>query len=266
MDYEKKAKEIRAEILKMLFACQSGHPGGSLSCVEMLMALYYDTMKGLDPKNPKNPERDRFVLSKGHSCPTLYAILADLGYFPKSDLASLRQLHSHLQGHPDCKKTPGVDVNTGSLGQGASISIGLALGAKLKNKTWQTYTVLGDGECQEGLVWEAAMSAAHYKLDNLTWMLDYNHLQIDGSNEDVMDLGDINAKFKAFGWEVYDVDGHDIKAIDEALQAPHNGKPKFICCHTVKGKGVSFMENQFGWHGSPMNKEQFEKAFAEQEV
>ena len=236
MDYEKKAKEIRGEILKMLFACQSGHPGGSLSCVEMLMALYYDTMKGLDPKDPKNPDRDRFVLSKGHSCPTLYAILADLGYFPKSDLASLRQLHSHLQGHPDCKKTPGVDVNTGSLGQGASISIGLALGAKLKKKTWQTYTVLGDGECQEGLVWEAAMSAAHYKLDNLTWMLDYNHLQIDGSNEEVMNLGDINAKFKAFGWEVYDVDGHDIKAIDEALQAPHNGKPKFICCHTVRAR------------------------------
>ncbi|SFG53686.1 transketolase [Oribacterium sp. WCC10] len=266
MDYEKKAKEIRAEILKMLYAANSGHPGGSLSCVEMLMALYYDTMKGLDPKDPKKADRDRFVLSKGHACPTLYAILADLGYFPKSDLANLRKIHSHLQGHPDCKKTPGVDVNTGSLGQGASISIGLALGAKVQKQTWNTYAVLGDGECQEGLVWEAAMSAAHYKLDNLTWMLDYNHLQIDGSNEEVMSLGDINAKFKAFGWEVYDVDGHDIKAIDEALQAPHNGKPKFICCHTIKGKGVSFMENQFGWHGNPINKEQFEKAFAEQEV
>lgn len=266
MDYEKKAKKIRAEILKMLYACQSGHPGGSLSCVEMLMALYYDTMKGLDPKNPKNPDRDRFVLSKGHAGPTLYAILADMGYFPKEDLRNLRQLHSHLQGHPDSKKTPGVDVNTGSLGQGASISIGLALGAKLKKAYWQTYAVLGDGECQEGLVWEAAMAAAHYRLDNLTWMLDYNRLQIDGSNDQVMSLGDIDLKFEAFGWTVYDVDGHNVRAMDEALEAPHLGKPKFICCRTVKGKGVSIMENQYQWHGSPMSKEQFEKALGEQEA
>lgn len=265
MDYEKKAKQIRADILKMLYACQSGHPGGSLSCVEMLMALYYDTMK-IDPKNPKDPDRDRFVLSKGHACPTLYAILADLGYFPRKDLITLRQIDSYLQGHPDCRKTPGVDVNTGSLGQGASISVGLAMAAKLARKTYKVYTVLGDGECQEGLVWEAAMAAAHYKLDNLTFMLDYNHLQIDGSNDEVMSLGDINAKFRAFGFETVDVDGHNIQEIDAALRTPHEGKPLFINCHTIKGKGVSFMEDQYQWHGSPMNKEQFEKALAEQEV
>ena len=265
MQYEKKAKELRAEILKMLYACQSGHPGGSLSCVEMLMALYYEVMK-VDPKNPGNPDRDRFVFSKGHGCPTLYAILADLGYFPKEDLADLRQINSHLQGHPDCKKTPGVDMNTGSLGQGASLAMGLALAAKHAKKDYKVYTVLGDGECQEGQVWEAAMAAAHYKLDNLVFMLDHNGLQIDGSNDEVMGLGDIMKKFDAFGFACFQVDGHDIAAITEALKAPVSGKPKFICCETVKGKGVSFMENQFGWHGSPMNKEQFEKALSEQEV
>ena len=190
MQYDKKAKELRAEILKMLFACQSGHPGGSLSCVEMLMALYYEVMK-VDPKNPKDPNRDRFVLSKGHACPTLYAILADLGYFPKEDLAGLRQIDSHLQGHPDCCKTPGVDMNTGSLGQGASLALGLAMAAKHAKADYKVYAVLGDGECQEGLVWEAAMAAAHYKLDNLVFMLDHNGLQIDGSNDEVMSLGNI---------------------------------------------------------------------------
>ncbi len=265
MQYEKKAKELRAEILKMLYACQSGHPGGSLSCVEMLMALYYEVMK-IDPKNPQDPDRDRFVLSKGHACPTLYAILADLGYFPKEDLANLRQIDSHLQGHPDCCKTPGVDMNTGSLGQGAALAMGLALAAKHAKKDYKVYAVLGDGECQEGLVWEAAMASAHYKLDNLVFMLDHNGLQIDGSNDEVMGLGDITKKFEAFGFECFTVDGHDIDAIVAALKAPVSGKPKFICCETVKGKGVSFMENVFGWHGSPMNKEQFEKALSEQEV
>lgn len=265
MQYEKKAKELRAEILKMLYACQSGHPGGSLSCVEMLMALYYEVMK-IDPKNPTDPDRDRLVLSKGHACPALYAVLADLGYFPKEDLADLRQISSHLQGHPDCTKTPGIDMNTGSLGQGASLGMGLALAAKYAKKDYQVYTVLGDGECQEGLVWEAAMAAAHYKLDNLTFLLDHNGLQIDGSNDEVMSLGDIVKKFDAFGFSCIKVDGHDIRAIVEALKAPVSGKPKFICCETVKGKGVSFMEGQFGWHGNPMNKEQFEQALSEQEV
>lgn len=265
MSYENKAKELRREILKMLFTAQSGHPGGSLSCVEMLMALYYEVMN-IDPKDPKKADRDRFVLSKGHACPTLYAILADLGYFPKEDLAKLRQIDSHLQGHPDCNKTPGVDMNTGSLGQGISLAMGLALAAKHAKADYKVYTVIGDGECQEGLVWEAAMAAAHYKLDNLVVMLDYNKLQIDGSNDQVMGLGDIVAKFNAFGFECFEVDGHDIPAIVEALKAPVSGKPKFICCNTIKGKGVSFMEDQSGWHGKVMSAEDFEKAMKELEA
>lgn len=265
MDYAKKAKELRADILKMLYACKSGHPGGSLSCVEMMMALYYDTMK-VDPKNPKWEDRDRFVLSKGHACPTLYAVLADLGFFPKEDLITLRKIDSYLQGHPDCKKTPGVDINTGSLGQGASLAVGLAMAAKYAKKSYKVYAVLGDGECQEGLIWEASMAAAHYKLDNLVFMLDHNGLQIDGSNEEVMSLGNITKKFEAFGFECIEVDGHDIKAIDEALKKPVSGKPKFICCNTIKGKGVDFMEGNFAWHGSAMNEEQFKNALAQQEV
>ncbi len=265
MNYDLKSKELRAEILKMLFACQSGHPGGSLSCVEMLMALYYDVMN-IDPENPDNPDRDRLVLSKGHACPALYAILADLGYFPKEDLAGLRQIGSHLQGHPDCTKTPGVDMNTGSLGQGASLAMGMALAARHAGASYKVYAVLGDGECQEGLVWEAAMAASHYKLDNLTFMLDYNKLQIDGSNEEVMSLGDIRKKFEAFGFECMEVDGHDISAVIKALKTPVSGRPKFICCNTIKGKGVSYMENQYSWHGRPMNAEEFAVAMKEQEA
>lgn len=266
MNYEKKAKELRQEIMKMLFASQSGHPGGSLSCVEILMALYYDEMKNLDPKDPKKADRDRFVLSKGHACPALYAILADLGYFPKADLAHLRQIDSHLQGHPDCNKTPGVDMNTGSLGQGISLATGLALAAKHAKADYKVYTVVGDGECQEGIVWEAAMAAAHYKLDNLCVLLDYNGLQIDGTNDQVMGLGNIVEKFKAFGFECFEVDGHNIEEIDKAIEVPVSGKPKFICCHTIKGKGVSFMENQVGWHGRPVKPEEFETAMKELEA
>mgnify|MGYP002511301256 CR=1 FL=1 len=262
---QEKAKQLRADIVKMTYLAKSGHPGGSLSCVEMLMALYYNIMK-VDPSNPGWEERDRFVLSKGHACPALYAVLADKGYFPREDLWTLRKFHSHLQGHPDMRKTPGVDANTGSLGQGVSIAVGMALGSRLQGKGAKVYTLLGDGELQEGQVWEAAMAAAHYKLDNLTFMLDYNKLQIDGRNDEVMSLGNIMKKFDAFGFECFEVDGHDMDAIVSALKAPVSGRPKFICCNTVKGKGVSFMEDQFGWHGSPMNKEQFEKALSEQEV
>lgn len=265
MQYDLKAKQLRAEILKMLFACQSGHPGGSLSCVEMLMALYYEVMD-VDPENPDKQDRDRLVLSKGHACPALYAILADIGYFPMEDLAGLRQIDSHLQGHPDCTKTPGIDMNTGSLGQGASLAMGMALAAKHGGESYNVYAVLGDGECQEGLVWEAAMAAAHYKLDNLTFMLDYNRLQIDGSNEEVMGLGDIIKKFDAFGFECMEVEGHDVVAITKALKTPVSEKPKFICCKTIKGKGVSFMENQYGWHGRAINAEEFDQAMKEQEV
>ncbi|MDF2590562.1 MAG: transketolase [Clostridia bacterium] len=259
---EEKAKQIRADILKMLYTCQSGHPGGSLSCVEMLMAIYYKTAN-IDPKNPKMETRDRIVLSKGHASPTLYAILADLGFFPREDLWHLRQIDSHLQGHPDMNKTPGVDVNTGSLGQGISVAVGMALAAKHKKEDYQIYAIVGDGEIQEGLVWEAAMAAAHYKLDNLIVMLDHNGLQIDGSNDEVMSLGDICEKYKAFGFECYKVDGHDIDAITYAIKAPISGKPKFICCETHKGHGVSFMSDQFGWHGKAPSKEEYERAVAE---
>jgi len=243
-----KAGQLRRDIVEMLYRCQSGHPGGSLSCVEILMALYYETMK-TDPKNPLMEDRDRMVLSKGHGCPALYAVLADKGFFPREDLWNLRQLGSHLQGHPDMVKTPGVDANTGSLGQGASIALGLAMAAKYKKASYKVYAVLGDGECQEGMIWEAAMAAAHFRLDNLTFILDHNGLQIDGSNDTVMGLGNIEAKFAAFGFECIKVDGHDIGAITAALAVPGFGRPKFICCETVKGKGVSFMENNSGWHG-----------------
>lgn len=257
-----KATQIRADILKSLYLCQSGHPGGSLSCVEILMALYYNVMKE-DSKNPQMADRDRFVLSKGHACPALYAVLADKGYFPKEDLWSLRQIDSHLQGHPDMRKTPGIDCNTGSLGQGVAIATGMALAAKHAKADYKVYTLVGDGELQEGLVWEAAMSAAHYKLDNLVVMLDFNGCQIDGHNDEVMSLGDVVAKYKAFGFECIVVDGHDVDAVTEALNAPVSGKPKFICCNTVKGKGVSFMEGDPGWHGKPLNKEQYVAAMKE---
>lgn len=259
---QEKAKELRADVLKMLYTSKSGHPGGSLSCVEMLMALYYNTLK-FDPKNPKWDDRDRVVLSKGHACPTLYAILADLGFFPREDLWTLRQIDSHLQGHPDCTKTPGIDVNTGSLGQGVSIAGGLAMAAKYKNKDYHVYAIIGDGEAQEGLVWEAAMSAAHYHLDNLTVMLDHNGLQIDGSNDEVMNIGDIVEKYRSFGFECITVDGHDIPAIVDAIDAPHNGKPKFICCQTHKGQGISFMSDQFGWHGKAPSKDDYDNAMKE---
>lgn len=260
---QQKAVQLRADIVKMLYLAKSGHPGGSLSSLEMMMALYYNVMK-VDPKNPKWEDRDRFVLSKGHACPALYAILADLGYFPREDLWHLRQYGCHLQGHPDCKRTPGVDVNTGSLGQGISIAGGMALAAKYLKKDYQVYTIVGDGECQEGLVWEAAMSAAHYKLDNFTVLLDHNHLQIDGNNDQVISLGDILKKWEAFGFTCYTVqDGNNIEQVVEALRKPHNGKPKFICCETVKGHGISFMENQAGWHGKAPNQAEYQQAMKE---
>lgn len=263
MNDKKKAGQLRKDILTMLYQCQSGHPGGSLSCVEILMTLFYDTMKGRSPQNPNDPDRDRFVLSKGHACPVLYAVLADQGYFPADDLKRLRQIDSHLQGHPDFTKTPGVDMNTGSLGQGAALAVGLALAARHNQKDYHVYALLGDGECQEGLVWEAAMSAAHYQLDNLTFLLDNNRLQLDGSTDTIMSLGDINEKFSAFGFDCYTVDGHNQEEIQTALNARSTGKPKFICCNTVKGKGVSFMEGDANWHGKPMTKEQYLQAIEE---
>ena len=259
MDFEKKGKEIRASILKMIHDAKSGHTGGSLSCVEILMALYYDVLN-IDPKNPNWDDRDRFIMSKGHSCPALYAILADLDFFSKNELETLRRIDSNLQGHPDFHKTKGIDMNTGSLGQGASIAFGMALAAKHKNKNYKVYALLGDGECQEGIVWEASMAASQYKLDNLTFILDNNQLQIDGAVDDIISLGDITKKFESFGFDIYDVDGHNVNEIIEVLKKKTSNKPKFVRCRTIKGKGVDFMENNYKWHGKAPNDEELKKA------
>ncbi|SHD76200.1 transketolase [Schnuerera ultunensis] len=260
---EGKCKELRGTVLKMINKASSGHPGGSLSMMEIIIALYYQKMR-INPENPYDNSRDRFVLSKGHAAPALYAVLADKGYFSKDILDTFRAFNSPLQGHPDKKKLKGVDASTGSLGQGVSIATGMALGAKILNNDVKVYTVLGDGELQEGQVWEAAMAAAHYKLDNLTVIIDNNRLQIDGSTEEVMDVGNIASKYKAFGFEVIEVeDGNDIREILEALDVEVKGKPKCIIAHTIKGKGVSFMENQVGWHGKALNDEELKMALDE---
>ena len=264
-ELSKICRQVRRDIITMTANSGSGHPGGSLSAVELMTSVFYNHMR-LDPKNPKWDGRDRFVLSKGHSAPCYYAVLASLGFIARSEYDNFRQLHSILQGHPDCKKVPGVDASTGSLGQGCSIAVGMALGAKKLGKDTQVFTLLGDGECQEGQIWEAFMAAAHYHLDNLTVIIDNNGLQIDGSNDEVMCLGDMAAKLKAFGFDLYEIDGHDLDAIEMALAAPHSsGIPKCILAHTVKGKGVSFMENQAGWHGKAPNAEQREQALKDPE-
>ena len=252
-----KCRELRKDIINMTADAASGHPGGSLSAVELMAATYYTQMR-IDPKQPDRKDRDRFVLSKGHAAPCYYAVLGDVGFFDKAEYKNFRQLHSILQGHPDAKKVPGIDASTGSLGQGVSIATGMALGAKKVGNGAKVYALLGDGELQEGQVWEAFMAAAHYKLDNLTIMIDNNGLQIDGSNDEVMGLGDLKAKFTAFGLDVVEVaDGNDLTQVIAALeQKTAPGKPKCILAHTVKGKGISFMENKVGWHGkAPSNDE-----------
>ena len=257
-------RSIRKDIVSMIHAAKSGHPGGSLSAVEILTALYFDEMN-IDPSNPKMEDRDRFVLSKGHAAPVLYATLANKGYFDKEELNGLRKMGRMLQGHPDMKGTPGVEMSTGSLGQGFSVACGMAMASKLDNAQWRVYALLGDGECQEGIVWEAAMSAAHYKLDNMTAFLDYNGLQIDGNTDDVMSLGSIVDKFKSFGWNVIEIDGHDFDQIFAALDMAKSTveKPTMIIAKTIKGKGVSFMENQAGWHGNAPSDEHLEIALEE---
>ena len=241
----------------MLTVAKSGHPGGSLSVTDILQVLYFETMN-VDAARPDAPDRDRFVLSKGHAAPALYATLAEKGYFPEEELWHLRQCGAMLQGHPDMKHTPGVDMSTGSLGQGLSAANGMALAAKLDKSARRVYAVCGDGELQEGQIWEAAMSAGHYKLDNLTVFVDHNKLQIDGTNDEVMSVMPIAEKFRAFGWNAVEIDGHDYDAIRGALTAARAavGKPTVIVAETVKGKGVSFMENQVGWHGKAPNEEQ----------
>lgn len=258
------ARNIRKDIVSMIHTSKSGHPGGSLSAVEILTALYFDEMN-IDPNNCKMEDRDRFVLSKGHAAPVLYATLAHKGYFDRDELNGLRKINRMLQGHPDMKGTPGVDMSTGSLGQGFSVACGMAMASKLDNAPWRVYTLLGDGEVQEGIVWEAAMSAAHYKLDNMVAFLDYNGLQIDGKNEDVMNIGPIVDKFKAFGWNVIEIDGHDFDQIFAALDMAKEavGKPTMIVAKTIKGKGISFMENEAGWHGAAPNDNDLEIALAD---
>ena len=248
----------------MICKSKSGHPGGSLSAVEILTALYFDQMN-IDPTNPKMEDRDRFVLSKGHAAPALYATLSERGYFDKEELNHLRQIGSMLQGHPDMKKIPGVEMSTGSLGQGFSVACGMAMAAKLDNAPWNVYALLGDGEVQEGIIWEAAMSAAHYKLDNMIAFLDYNGLQIDGDVESVMNINPIEDKFKTFGWNVITIDGHDFDQIFAALDMAKDtvDKPTMIIAKTIKGKGVSFMENQASWHGSAPSEEQLQQALSE---
>ena len=266
-ELQKKATQIRLDILEEVFSASSGHPGGSMSIAEILAFLYFHEMR-IDPKNPKWEDRDRFVLSKGHTAPGLYAALAERGFFPTEDLKTFRYIDSYLQGHPDMKGVPGVDMSSGSLGLGVSTACGMALSGKVYNKDYRVYTVLGDGELAEGQVWEAAMFAAHYKLDNLTAFVDFNGLQIDGKITDVMNSTPIDDKFKAFGWNVIVIDGHDIQQIENAVEAAKatKGKPTMILCKTVKGKGVSFMENQAGWHGKAPNAEQYEQAVAELKV
>ena len=259
-----KSAQIKLGALEGVFNASSGHPGGSLSISDILAYLYFEAMN-VKVDDPKWADRDRLVLSKGHTAPGLYAALALKGFFPVEDLKTLRQADSYLQGHPDMKGTPGVDMSTGSLGLGISAACGMALSAKITGKSYITYTILGDGECEEGQVWEAAMFAAHKKLDNLIAFIDFNGLQIDGPVTEVVDPTPIDKKFEAFKWNVIVIDGHDIEQIDEAVKAAKacEGKPTAIVCNCVKGKGVSFMENNVKWHGSAPNKEQYEQAVAE---
>ena len=263
---EKQANEIRKDIVTEVYNAKSGHPGGSLSLADTLTYLYFYKMN-VNAKDPKNPDRDRFVLSKGHTAPALYACLAEKGFFDKAELLKLRKVGAMLQGHPDMKGTPGIDMSTGSLGQGISTAVGMALGGKISNKAYTVYTALGDGEIQEGQVWEAAMSAAHYKLDNLVAIVDNNNLQIDGKVSDVMSVYPITDKFQAFGWNVATCDAHDFDSIDEAFEKTKekNGKPWVIVQKSVKGKGVSFMEDNAAWHGSAPNDEQYSIAMEDLE-
>ena len=258
------AINIRKNIIKMITESKSGHPGGSLSAVEILTYLYFEEMN-INENNLDSKERDYFVLSKGHAAPVLYATLSERGFIKEEELMTLRKIGSKLQGHPDSKKIKSIDISTGSLGQGLSNAVGLAIGAKMDNDNSRVYTLLGDGELQEGLVWEAVMSAAHYKLDNLIVFVDYNKLQIDGNNEDVMGLKPLDKKFESFGWNVITIDGHDFKEIEKALSDARSidKKPTVIIANTVKGKGVSFMENNAGWHGNAPSNEQRDLAIDE---
>ncbi len=255
------ATELRKNIINMIYTANSGHPGSSLSNADIVTVLYYDEMN-INPDNPNWENRDRFLLSKGHGCPTLYAVLAMKGYFDMSHLGKLRKINGILQGHPDMKKTPGVDYTTGSLGNGLSLGLGMALAAQLDKKDFRTYVMLGCGEMQEGMLWEAMMAAVKFKTDNLCAIVDYNQLQLDGNNDEVMPIKSLKDKFLSFNWHVIECDGHNIEEIKKSFAEARNtkGKPTAIIANTIKGKGVSYMENQVGWHGVVPNKEEYEQA------
>ena len=266
LELMKTANEIRKGIVTALHSAKAGHPGGSLSATEIFTYLYFEEMN-VDPKDPKKADRDRFVLSKGHTAPGLYSTLAQKGFFPKEDLVTLRHTGSYLQGHPDMKHIPGVDMSSGSLGQGISAAVGMAIAGKLENDDYRVYTLLGDGEIQEGQVWEASMLAAHRKLDNLVVIVDNNNLQIDGEITEVNSPYPIDKKFEAFNFHVINIDGNDFDQIDAAFKEAKTvkGQPTAIIAKTVKGKGVSFMENQVGWHGKAPNDEEYKIAMEELE-
>ena len=261
------AANVRMDILTEVYSANSGHPGGSLSIADVLSYLYKCVLR-VDPKNPDDPDRDRLVLSKGHTAPALYAILAESGFIPKEELKKFRNIESYLQGHPDMKHTPGCDMTSGSLGLGLSAAAGMALGAKHQGKDFKVYAICGDGELAEGQIWEAAMFSAHYKLDNLTLFVDWNGLQIDGRIVDVMNSTPIDEKFAAFGWHVQLIDGHDFDQIEKAVNeaAKVEGKPSVIIMKTIKGKGVSYMEDKASWHGAAPNEEQYKQGMAELEA
>ena len=262
---KERAKQLRKTAVTMIYEAQSGHPGGSLSAADMVAALYFSEMH-IDPQNPNWADRDRFVLSKGHVCPILYSALGILGYFPESVLHTLRQEGSMLQGHPSMVKCPGIDISTGSLGQGAACAVGMALAGKRDGKDYRVFTMVGDGEINEGIVWEAMMCANKYKLDNYIMLFDNNGLQLDGTTDQIMPGLDMSKKAADFGFDVYEIDGHDMDTIEAALSAPAvPGKPKCILAHTVKGKGVDYMENSLDWHGKAPNKEQYESAMEQLE-
>lgn len=261
IEIENKAKEIRKDIIEQVYRANSGHPGGSLSIADIMAVLYFDELN-MDEKNPKWEDRDRLILSKGHCSPALYGALAERGYFDKEDLKGFRNINSKLQGHPNMNDVPGVDMSSGSLGQGLSVANGMAISGKMDKKEYRVYCILGDGEIEEGQVWEAAMAANKYSLDNLCVIVDNNNLQIDGTIEEVMSSYPIDKKFESFGFNVVTINGHDIQKIKDAFSAARNtkGKPTCIIAKTIKGKGVSFMENQVEWHGKAPNKEQYDEA------
>lgn len=263
-ELEAKCAQLRRELVDLLYHIQTGHPGGSLSCTEILATLYFDMMN-IDPANPSMEGRDRLILSKGHGAPMLYLVLAELGYFPKEELKTLRQLDSRLQGHPCVHKTPGVELSAGPLGLGLGAGVGMALGERLKGSDAYIYVILGDGECEEGAVWEAAMAASKFKTTHCIAILDNNGVQLDGTLEEIMPMGDFGAKWAAFGWNVIRCDGHDVEAIEQAVAAAkeEREKPSIIICSTVKGKGVSFMEGKNVWHGKAIGEQEYRQAKAE---